>query len=52
MLSTFMSLPFGLTVGALFDGTVIPLVSGFGLASAAAFAVMAWTERTLWPAGE
>lgn len=47
--STFMSIPFGWAVGAAFDGTVTPLVCGFGAASLLAFLTMAWTERSFRP---
>lgn len=44
-LSTFISLPLGWFVGAEFDGTVLPLVTGFAVLGGAAMVVMRWTEQ-------
>ena len=43
--STIISLPLGWAIGAAFDGTVIPLVSGFAGLGILSLAVMWWTER-------
>ena len=44
-LSTFMSLPFAWLIGHQFDGTIIPLVTGFFLLGALSLAMMIWTDR-------
>ncbi|MCR9257721.1 MAG: multidrug effflux MFS transporter [Alphaproteobacteria bacterium] len=44
-ISTFISLPFGWMMGQLFDGTVIPLVSGFFGLGLCALILARWTER-------
>ncbi len=46
-ISTLISLPIGWLVGAAFDGTVMPLVTGFAVMGAVSLAVMWWTERGL-----
>lgn len=43
-LSTFISLPIGWAVGYLFDGGVLPLVSGFAICGLCSLAVIYWTE--------
>jgi len=43
--STLVSLPFGWAIGAAFDGTIIPLVSGFAILGVVTLFVMWWTER-------
>jgi len=43
-LSLFISLPLAWAIGALFDGTVIPLVAGFSILGFSAWAVVFWTE--------
>jgi DHA1 family bicyclomycin/chloramphenicol resistance-like MFS transporter len=43
-LSTFISMALGTLVGQSYNGTVLPLVSGFAILSLAAVAVMHWTE--------
>ncbi|MEZ5536313.1 MAG: multidrug effflux MFS transporter [Thiolinea sp.] len=48
-ISTFMSIPLGTLIGQLYDGTVIPLVTGFLLLSLAGYGVMAWTGRRSTP---
>ena len=45
--STFVSLPLGWMIGAVFNGTVLPLVAGFAVLGGASLAVMWWTERGL-----
>lgn len=45
--STFISLPLGWALGAAFDGTIVPLVSGFAAFGLLSLAVMWWTERGL-----
>jgi hypothetical protein len=34
-----------MAIGRAYDGTVFPLVAGFGGLALAALAVMSWTER-------
>jgi MFS transporter, DHA1 family, multidrug resistance protein len=43
-LSTFISLLLGTLIGQSYNGTVLPLVGGFALLSAAALGVMHWAE--------
>mgnify|MGYP002624206261 FL=1 len=43
--TTFISLALGTWIGQSFDGTVLPLVGGFGALGLAAIAVMTWCER-------
>ncbi|MEZ5479050.1 MAG: multidrug effflux MFS transporter [Thiolinea sp.] len=43
--STFISIPLGILIGQLYDGTVLPLVSGFLLLGLLAQGVMFWTEN-------
>jgi DHA1 family bicyclomycin/chloramphenicol resistance-like MFS transporter len=43
-LSTFISALGGIAIGRAYDGTVLPLVAGFGGLALAALAVMSWTE--------
>jgi len=43
-LSTFISLPIGWAVGYLFDGGVLPLVSGFAFGGVCSLAIIYWTE--------
>ncbi|MSU89307.1 MFS transporter [Rhodobacteraceae bacterium 2CG4] len=44
-LSTFMALPLGWAIGNGFDGTVIPLVTGFAVLGGAAMVTVSWTGR-------
>lgn len=44
--SAFMSLPLGWAVGAVFDGSAMPLVAGFAVLGAASLAIMLVTERS------
>jgi len=44
-LSTVIGIPFGWAIGAAFNGTVIPLVTGFAVLNLVAIGVMFWTER-------
>jgi DHA1 family bicyclomycin/chloramphenicol resistance-like MFS transporter len=44
-LSTFIALPLGVWVGHSYNGTVLPLVSGFALLGAAAAILARWIER-------
>jgi DHA1 family bicyclomycin/chloramphenicol resistance-like MFS transporter len=44
-LSTFISLPIGTLIGQSYNGTVLPLVAGFAVLSAAASGVVWWIER-------
>lgn len=48
-LSTFMSLPLAWMIGHRFDGTVLPLVTGFAVLSAAALLVMRWADGRALP---
>lgn len=43
-ISTLISVPLGMYIGSVYDGTVLSLVAGFTLLLAAALAVMEWTE--------
>lgn len=43
--STLISLPFGWAVGALFDGTVLPLVGGFAVLGFVTLLIIQWTEK-------
>ncbi len=45
--STFIALPLGWAIGTAFDGTVVPLVTGFAVSGGLCMAVMWWTERGL-----
>jgi DHA1 family bicyclomycin/chloramphenicol resistance-like MFS transporter len=45
--STLISLPLGWAIGASFNGTVTPLVTGFAILGAVSLAVVRWTERGL-----
>ena len=49
-LTLLISLPLGTLIGRAFDGTVLPVVTGFAVMTALALAVMLWTERG-WPSG-
>ena len=44
-LSMLVSLPVGYVIAQAFDGTVVPLVTGFAVFSAAVVVTMLWTER-------
>ena len=44
-LGTLISLPLGILIGHYYDGTVLPLLAGFGGCSLAAIVVFTWTER-------
>ncbi len=46
-ITTFISLPLGWAVGHAFDGTVLPLVTGFAVLALLSLAAMWWTERGL-----
>lgn len=48
-LTLIISLPLGTLLGRAFDGTVLPVVTGFAVMTGLALAVMLWTERG-WPA--
>ena len=43
----FISLALGTVIGQFYDGTVLPLVTGFAVLATVSFAVMTWVERTL-----
>jgi DHA1 family bicyclomycin/chloramphenicol resistance-like MFS transporter len=43
-LSTLISLTFGTLIGQSYNSTVLPLVGGFALLSAASLGVMRWAE--------
>ncbi|HEX9790293.1 MAG TPA: multidrug effflux MFS transporter [Kiloniellales bacterium] len=47
-ISTLLSVPMGVFIGQMFDGTVLPLVGGFALLGSLAVALMYWTERGRW----
>ena len=49
-LTLLISLPLGTALGRAFDGTVLPVVTGFVMMAGLALAIMLWTERG-WPAG-
>lgn len=44
-LSTLMSIPLGIMIGQNYNGTVIPLVSGFLILGLAGYITMRWTEH-------
>lgn len=44
-LSTFISVPIGIFIGASYDGTVIPLISGFMMLGAMSLVLMHWVQR-------
>ncbi len=44
-ISTFISVIFGMLVAAAYDGTVIPLVTGYALLSIVCLITMHWTEK-------
>ena len=44
-LSTLISLPLGIFIGRLFDGTVLPLAGGFALLAALAALCMHWARH-------
>ena len=44
-LSTLISVPLGVYIGASYDGTVLPLLAGFAVLSTASLFVMRWIER-------
>jgi len=50
-LSTFMSIPLGTLIGQSYNGTVIPLVSGFLIMGIAGYLTMLWTERAAYSDG-
>jgi DHA1 family bicyclomycin/chloramphenicol resistance-like MFS transporter len=43
--TTFISLGLGTIVGRAYDGTVLPLITGFASLSLLAFLIMSWVER-------
>ena len=43
--STFISLPIGVAIGQLFEGTLLPMVASFALIGAAAFALLYRTSK-------
>jgi DHA1 family bicyclomycin/chloramphenicol resistance-like MFS transporter len=43
--TTFISLAFGVYIGQMFDGTALPLFSGFATLAAASIATMYWIEK-------
>lgn len=43
--STIIGIPFGWAIGALYNGTIYPLVVGFALLNVAAIGMMIWTEK-------
>jgi DHA1 family bicyclomycin/chloramphenicol resistance-like MFS transporter len=43
-LSTLISVVLGVAISSAYDGTILPLVSGFGLLSIGCLMVMGWTE--------
>ena len=44
-LSTLLSLPLGVFIGRMFDGTLYPLVIGFGCVGLFSLAMMAWMNK-------
>ena len=44
-LSTFMAAAIGTFIGQMFDGSVVPIVTGFAILGLVALAMMQWTER-------
>ena len=50
-LSTLISLALGTAIGQSYDGTVVPLVSGFAILSVLAMLAMAWAQSAARPCG-
>jgi DHA1 family bicyclomycin/chloramphenicol resistance-like MFS transporter len=48
--TTFISLAIGTLIGQAYDGSVMPLVSGFAGLSALSLLLMGWVERGRKPA--
>jgi DHA1 family bicyclomycin/chloramphenicol resistance-like MFS transporter len=46
-ITTFISLPLGWAVGHAFDGTVMPMVTGFAVLAILSLGAMWWTEKEL-----
>jgi DHA1 family bicyclomycin/chloramphenicol resistance-like MFS transporter len=44
-LSTFVALTLGGLLGQLYDGTLMPLISGFAILSLGALAATIWADR-------
>jgi len=44
-LQSFISLPLGWAVGHFYDGTVLPLITGFAVLATLSILMMSWTER-------
>ncbi len=44
-LSTFISLIAGTAIGQCYNGTVLPLITGFFILSLASLAAMRWSEK-------
>ncbi len=49
-LSTFLSLGFGITIGRLYDGTVLPLVYGLAVLATCALPILLWVRPASLPA--
>ena len=48
-ISTLLSMVIGSVIGQMYDGTILPLVSGFALNLVVAFGIVAMTRRTTSP---
>ena len=48
-LSTFLAVPLGVIIGLAYNGTVLPLIAGFGLCGLAALLTQGWTESRRAP---
>ena len=44
-LSTFISVPLGILIGQSYNGTILPLVSGFAILGAISVVIIYWTEN-------
>jgi MFS transporter, DHA1 family, multidrug resistance protein len=44
-ISTLVAAVLGTVIGQLFDGTIVPMVTGFAVLGSVAFVLMQWTER-------
>jgi DHA1 family bicyclomycin/chloramphenicol resistance-like MFS transporter len=48
-ISSLVAVPLGAIIGQQFDGTVLPLISGFAVFSIITLMLMYWVERSIIP---
>ena len=48
-ISSLVAVPLGAIIGQQFDGTILPLISGFALFSIITLMLMYWVERSITP---